>query len=72
MSFFRDLLSEDSKLSSLRVMGFVALFAGVGIAAYGLYMNRDLVGLSALTGVFVAAAFGGKVSQKILESKSDK
>ena len=70
MSFIRDLLSSDSKLSSLRVMAFLALFAGIGIAMYGLYMNRDMVGLSALCGVFVAAAFGGKVSQKILE-KSD-
>ena len=70
MSFFRDLLSSDSKLSSLRVMAFLALFAGIAIAVYGLYMNRDMIGLSALCGVFVGAAFGGKVSQKILE-KSD-
>jgi hypothetical protein len=51
-------------------MAFLALFAGIVIAVYGLYMNRDMIGLSALCGVFVGAAFGGKVSQKILE-KSD-
>ena len=70
MSFFKELLSENSPLSTTRVMAFIALFAGVGIAAYGLYMNRDLGGLSALCAVFVGSAFGAKTVSKFIETKS--
>ena len=71
MKVLRELLSENSPLSSMRVMAFMSLGAGVGIAAYGLYMNRDLGGLAALCAVFVASAFGSKIGQKVVETKKD-
>lgn len=65
----RELLSSDSPLSSMRLMAFISLMCGCSLAAYGIYMGRDLIGLSALCAVFVGAAFGGKISQKITESR---
>jgi hypothetical protein len=63
------LLSENSKISSLRLMSLTSLFSAVGMAVYGLYMNRDIGTLAILVGVFVSAAFGGKISQKFIEKK---
>ena len=71
MSFFEQLLREDGPVSTVRVMSFISLLSGVSIAAYGLYMNRDITGLSVLCGVFVGSAFGAKVTQKLIESKKD-
>lgn len=59
------LICEDSKckgLSAVRVMAFIALFAGCYIA----YEYHDV----ALTSVFVTSAFGAKVAQKHLETRS--
>lgn len=63
----RELLSSDSNVSSMRLMSIISLLCGCCVAFFGLYMGRDLIGLSALCGVFVTAAFGGKISQKIME-----
>lgn len=71
MSFkkiIHSLLSEDSTdISSVRVMSFISLFTGVGIAIYGVYQGKDLSGLAQVCGVFIGAAFVGKVSQKFAE-----
>lgn len=63
------LFSEDSGVSSMRVMAFVSLFAGVTIAFIGVFRGSDLMGLSALAGVFVGSAFAGKAVQKAQEIK---
>ena len=54
----------------MRLMSLISLTCACGIAIYGVYMNRDLVGLAALCGVFVTAAFGGKMAQKIVETRN--
>ncbi len=69
MKFLRQLISENSSLSSLRAMSLgCCLFACI-LAVYGVYKGIDLTGLSELCGVFLAAAFTGKVAQKHIEMK---
>jgi uncharacterized membrane protein YfcA len=68
MTFFREMLSEKSNVSSVRVMSLISCLSAVGIAVYGL--NRpsiDYSGLSLLCGTFLGAGFGAKVWQKKIE-----
>jgi hypothetical protein len=67
---FKELLSSKSDTSMMRFLSLISLLVGGGIAIYGVYVGRDLLGLSALCGVFVSASFGGKISQKLIESKT--
>ena len=67
----RDLFSENSSISSMRVMSMISLLIGGGIAVYGVYQGKDLSALSVLCAVFVGSAFSGKVGQKFAESKSE-
>lgn len=53
-------------------MSLYTVFVASGIAVYGVFKCQDLAGVAELVGVFMAAAFGGKVTQKIVESKKDK
>jgi hypothetical protein len=61
MKFIRDLFRENSSISCMRVMAMISLFAAVYLAIIG---KNDCVM------IFVAAAFGGKVAQKITEGKN--
>lgn len=72
MRLLIDLLREDSRISSLRAMSLLTCVLACLIACYGVYKGADLTGLSALCGVFLAAAFGGKVVQKSVELKVDR
>lgn len=65
----RELLDPKSSISSMRLLSFISLLTGCLLAAYGLYANKDLLGLAALCSVFVGAAFTGKAIQKSMESK---
>lgn len=71
MNIAKELLDENSSMSTMRLMSLLSLACGCGLGVYGLYMNRDLIGLAALCGVFVTAAFGGKAIQKSIESRRD-
>ena len=62
-----ELLSEDSKISTVRLMSVLCTVSGICLAFVGLVRGSDLLGLSALCGVFVGAAFTGKVVQKSIE-----
>jgi len=64
------LFAESGSVSMMRVLSLITTLAAIAIALWGLYLGRDLSGLSILTGVFLSAAFGGKVWQKSLEVKS--
>jgi len=68
MEFLRRLLSHGGGISTMRVMGFWSLAIGSLLALYGVYKGLNLLELSALCGVFVGAAFGGKVAQKRVET----
>jgi hypothetical protein len=66
----KELLSETGELSTMRVMSFVSLALGGAVAIIGLLKGKDLTSLALLSGVFVGAAFGGKVAQKSKEVSS--
>ncbi len=69
--FFRDLLSEDSKLSSMRFMALICVLAALLIAAYGIYKDRDLMGIATLVGAFLGPAFAAKVFSKSIENRPE-
>jgi hypothetical protein len=69
---FSELFSENSTVSCMRVMSVSSLAIGGLIALVAVCMNKDLAGASPLVGVFVGAAFGGKVAQKFAEIKGEK
>lgn len=66
-SFLMRLFAENSDVSSLRVMSVLCCVFACLIAGYGIYNRIDMGGLAELCGVFLGAAFTGKVAQKHLE-----
>lgn len=71
--FLKELFSEDSGVSMMRIMSILALMAGIGIAFYGMTkLPVDYSGIALLTSVFLSAAFGGKVLQKRIEADGTK
>lgn len=69
--WLKAMLSNSDDVSAMRIMSFISLFAGIGIAFDGLHSNKDIVNLTALVSMFVGSAFGGKVLQKALEVKQN-
>ena len=67
MNWLKELISEQSTLSTMRVMSLLCIFAAIGIAFYGIAHNQALDALSILCGVFLGAGMGGKVAQKGME-----
>lgn len=53
----------------MRLLSLISLLVAGAIACFGVYWNRDLLGLSALCGVFIGGSFGGKSIQKAIETK---
>ncbi len=60
MSWIKSLFSEEGNVSMMRVLSLVALLTGCGLA---------IAGKDTSVSVFVTAAFGGKVVQKLIENK---
>jgi len=71
MKFIRDLLSESSTISTMRIMSLFSVIVGAGVACYGIYQGKDLGGVAQVTAVFVGGAFGGKVVQKFGEKRDE-
>lgn len=67
MKFFKNLVSEESTVSCVRVMALLAILIAGLLAFYGIYANKDLVGVSALVTAFITPAFAAKVMQKKIE-----
>lgn len=59
MNFIRDLFSEKSNVSMMRVLSFISLLLGAYLAVKG--QNESV-------SIFVYAAFGGKAVQKYIET----
>jgi hypothetical protein len=55
---------DTADVSAMRVMALISLLSAIGMAFYGIAANKDLSALSILCGIFVSAAFAGKVLQK--------
>lgn len=64
LQWLHDLFSEQSNVSAMRVMAMLALVFACHLAAYGAYASKDV---SAMVGMFLGAAFTGKVAQKYME-----
>lgn len=62
--WLQDLFASESKVSSMRVMAMIALIFACHLAAYGAYQSKDV---TAMVGLFLGAAFTGKVAQKYME-----
>lgn len=62
--FIMELLGENGKISMMRFMSLTALIIGAIIA----FKTPDAV---TMVTVFIGAAFAGKVSQKMIESKGE-
>jgi len=62
MSFLKSLLNEKGDVSMMRFLALISLLIGGYLAVTG----KD----TSVT-IFVLAAFGGKVSQKYVETKQD-
>jgi hypothetical protein len=71
--WFKQLFSESSGVSMMRVMSFISLMAGCALAFVCIGKSPiDYSGISLLVSVFLSAAFGGKVMQKRIESNGAK
>lgn len=69
--FLKSMFSEGSEISSMRIMAMISLLIAGGLAVAGMYKGVSATELSILCGVFVGAAFGGKVGQKFAENKAE-
>lgn len=69
--FLIRLISAKSDISSMRVMSLMSVIAAIVLAFHGINRGQPLDSLSILCGVFLGAAFGGKVGQKVVEVKQD-
>lgn len=67
MSILKDLFSESSNVSAMRVMAFISLFIGGVIAIIGIFRGVNCSDLSFLSSAFIVPAFTGKAYQKHLE-----
>ena len=68
IEFLKELFNENGRVSMMRLMSLLSLFAGIAVAIIG--MNKPVVdysGISLVASVFLSAAFGGKVLQKRIE-----
>lgn len=61
---------QQGEVSCMRVMSFLSLLIGASIAYYGIFKGQDLSSYSTTIGIFVGAAFGGKLGQKYFEGKN--
>lgn len=62
MNIFKEIFSENSEISIMRVMAVTSLIIGAVLAFKG--MDTSVY-------IFVGAAFAGKVTQKFIESKEE-
>lgn len=65
----KDLFSNKSELSSMRVMAFIIVLTACAVSIMGIVLNRDIVEIAALVAALLAGAFGGKVGQAKYEAQ---
>jgi len=67
VKFLRDIFSDSSDISSIRVMSFLCVLFSFGVAMYSLVNQADPEKVAWLIAAFLGPAFGGKVWQKKME-----
>lgn len=71
MKALSELFSESPKVSAMRVMSIACCITAIIIGILVVLKDKpDYSGASILCGVFLGAAFGGKVTQKSIETRS--
>jgi hypothetical protein len=71
--FLRQLFSDSGDVSMMRIMALLCLLAGIILAFVGINKTPiDYSGIAILVGVFLGAAFTGKVTQKSVELNAPK
>lgn len=68
--WFKDLFSDSSSVSMIRVLSLICVLTASGVAIHAVSIGANLDSVSVLCGVFLGAGISGKVSQKILENKA--
>lgn len=66
-NFLKEMFSENSQISSIRVMSVLCVFFAFITAMYALSNGSDPEKASWIVAAFLAPAFGGKVMQKKFE-----
>ena len=70
IQFLQGIVSEDSKISTMRVMSFLSLFAGFGVIGYALIFDKTNQQAEPFAILLISSAFSGKVLQKFSELKN--
>lgn len=68
--WFKDLFSDSSSVSMIRVLSFICVLTASGVAVHAVSVGANLDGVSVLCGTFLGFGISGKVSQKWLENKT--
>lgn len=68
-SFFKDLFSPHSNVSSMRFMSFICVTTASIVSIIGVQKGSDLTALGMLVASLLVPAFTGKAAQKHTESK---
>ena len=68
---FKELLSENNKSSMMRFLSWLCVMTGCYISVAGLYLNKDLIQLTALASSLVGLGLGAKAWQKKIEGAKD-
>ena len=64
LEFLKNLFSENSQVSSMRVMCMLTLMVALVVVVYGIFSSHDTILVSTM---LLGYAFGGKIVQKIKE-----
>jgi len=71
--FLQTMLSDQSDVSSMRVMSFICVFVAGVIGILALFReDASLADAAMLVAAFLLPAFGGKVGQKFAENNQPK
>lgn len=71
MNFLSKLFSDSGDVSAMRIMSMFSLAVGASIAFISLYKNNQVGEAAPAIGIFVGAAFGGKLGQKYMEGNNN-
>lgn len=67
--WLKDLFSDSSTVSMVRVLSFICVVTASGVAIYSVAKGSNLDSVSVLCGTFLGIGMGAKVSQKAIEAK---
>lgn len=70
MKLLLGLLSDTGDISMMRFLSLLNIVAAIVIALYSVFNNKNLSEATVLCSVFLGAGIGGKVIQKVSETKN--